>query len=275
MHVGRGARQPVAAALHAHAHRAAASAPELRVVGVGVDAHFLDGVGGRHEAEVAAAALAVGVRRAVEQEAVAAADPAVDVETVHAAVVERPVADARARRVAEHAWRREDEHERVLPVQRRVGDLVRVDDGRPARARRVQQRRLGDDLDLVGQPAQLESDVHAKPFTGAHLDLARDRLEARHRVGHFVGAGHEAGDQIHAGVGGHAVRVTFVLAVERRNGHAGEHCALWVGKGARQRRLFADLGASWDRDGQRGNRCRRDEPVSQVSRTSPSGLPTG
>ena len=70
VHVGRGAREPVRAALHADAHRAAAGAAELRVVGVGVDAHFLHGVGRGHEAEVAAAAFAVRVRRAVEQEPV-------------------------------------------------------------------------------------------------------------------------------------------------------------------------------------------------------------
>ena len=92
-----GAVELVGAAADGHRDGAAAGPPELGVVGAGRHAHFLYGVGRRHECQAAARSpFTARIGRAVQREAVAAGDASVDRDPVHAAVVERPQLNALA-----------------------------------------------------------------------------------------------------------------------------------------------------------------------------------
>ena len=128
MVVVAGAAEGVGAAADADGDDAAAGPSELRVVGVGADPDFLHRVGRRHEREAAlAGAFAARVRRAVEQELVRSVDAAVDRDGVHAAVVERPGADALARELRRDARQRVGQRVRVAARQRQALDLGLVD----------------------------------------------------------------------------------------------------------------------------------------------------
>jgi hypothetical protein len=82
------------------------------------------------------------------------------------------------------AGRQADERERVAVRRRQLGDAACVHHLAERRARRVEQRRRGDDRDLFGGAADLEHHLELQPIADAQLHLVvHEPCEALHLGG--------------------------------------------------------------------------------------------
>ena len=192
--VVRGAVELVGAAANRHRDGATAGPAELGVVGAGRHAHFLHGVGRRHERQAAArSSFTARIGRAVEREAVAAGDAAVDRNAVHAAVVERPQLNALAvAGLADDAGDDVREREGIAAGAGKVLDQLLRDDLAARRSGGLEQRCFGDDADFLGQASDREPQVETKTVAGTDLDFTRRGVEAGQRERHLVAPVHHA-----------------------------------------------------------------------------------
>ncbi len=176
--------EAVAARLERHVDDAAGGTPVLRVVRVRRDLYFMDGFRRRHVGDVVAALVGV-IRRAVEQELVVAVLAAVHRPVGERAVVEGAQIDRRP--VVGHAGDEHHERHRAARLERQLGDAGAVDDGAAVGAARLEERRLGEDGDFLGQPADAElcGDLGSLPDLQAHVG-AGVLLKAAHLDGERV-----------------------------------------------------------------------------------------
>ena len=214
--VGDAAAHLVGARLQGQVHDRPRRLPRLGVERVRLHLELGDGVRRRREADhaaVVAGRRVVGrdaVGRAVQREVVAA-HGAVGHDAGQVAVV-HGAGEVQVGRVGQPRGQPR-QHVGGAVTQRKLLDLVAVDDLSRDAGRRVQHGRLGHHHDRLFQAARLQGQVHRDHV--AHADgqvLAHGGLEAVEPRGHRILSGDEVGDPV------------VSLAVRLRlGGHVGRH----------------------------------------------------
>ncbi len=209
----------VRARLDLQVHDAAERLTELGRVGAGLDLELLERVDAREDHDRLQPGLVVV--DAVEHVVVVAGALAVGRERRRRAPGERARAvDVRARAAAQDAGHRARQADEVAAVEGQRLDLLLDDRGAEIGGCRLQQRRLGLDLDDLGHRPELEREVHAHPLVDADVDVREgDRLEAGQAGGHGVGArGQRRGRVLALGIGHELSLVARAVLRQRHRG---------------------------------------------------------
>ena len=175
---------------------ASAGTPVLRVIEIGLDLEFLRGFSRRHVSDVAAPGVGV-VRNPVDLILVDAALAAVDGKIGDSAVVERTRIEQAAG--VGNARRQVHQRERIVAVQRQVGDLLAAHNLAEAAGRILDEGRVGYDRNLLCGAADLERNVDLRAIVHTQFDRAAamglesrvgdfERVDSRLQVGDLVAA---------------------------------------------------------------------------------------
>src|SRR5579885_2884179 len=182
----------IRAGLGDHVDDAAAGAPDLGRIVIGIDLELLDGV----FAEAVRIAAGAGASSGLSKEDV------IGVGAIHQKAVGRAALAAEgevagARGIAHDARRQYREIKKVPPVDRQAGDLLGGDRGAGLRSRELDNRRFRGDAHSLLRSAHLEGDVDG--CNGADVELepvAPGGLESGGLDAEVVNAGRKFGKRI-------------------------------------------------------------------------------